>query len=229
MGLLRREALKHAALSAGACTVLGRVALAAPQSTTPPAKTASHAAFRPAPREMWVRVETELGAFVVALYPDWAPLTVANFLAYVEAKALDGASVYRIVTRKNQPAGPPQIEVVQWGINAPPGRRPLRPPVAHESTQQTGLRHLDGTLSMARLAVGSASSEFFICVGDQPELDYGGRRQPDGQGFAAFGRVVQGMEVVRALHARGGAEQFLPQPLLVRRVRRVNDPQPSNS
>jgi peptidyl-prolyl cis-trans isomerase A (cyclophilin A) len=63
----------------------------------------------------------------------------------------------------------------------------------------TGLRHLDGTLSMARIAPGTAGSAFFICIGDQPDLDFGGRRNPDGQGFAAFGRVAEGMDVVRAI------------------------------
>ncbi|MFX6040711.1 peptidylprolyl isomerase, partial [Acinetobacter baumannii] len=77
---------------------------------------------------------------------------------------------------------------------------PLRPAIAHETTKQTGLRHRDGTVSMARGAPGTATAEFFICLGDQPELDFGGRRNPDGQGFAAFGQVVQGMGVVRALH-----------------------------
>jgi peptidyl-prolyl cis-trans isomerase A (cyclophilin A) len=70
------------------------------------------------------------------------------------------------------------------------------PPIAHETTRQTGLRHLDGTVSMARAQPGTANSEFFVCVGDQPALDFGGGRQPDGQGFAAFGRVVEGMDVI---------------------------------
>ena len=91
----------------------------------------------------------------------------------------------------------------------------------NETTRETGLKHLGGTMSMARAATGTAASEFFICVGAQPELDFGGRRNPDGQGFAAFGRVVRGHDVVRALHARGEAQQYLARPVAVRSVRRV--------
>jgi peptidyl-prolyl cis-trans isomerase A (cyclophilin A) len=103
------------------------------------------------------------------------------------------------------------------------------PPIQQETTAQTGLKHLDGTISMARLEPGSATSEFFICVGDQPELDFGGKRYADGQGFAAFGRVTQGMEVVRAIQAlpSGGDRppvqgQWLKEPLPMLWVARVS-------
>jgi len=168
------------------------------------------------------RVETALGSFVVAVDPKAAPITTANYLAYVDARQLDGGSVYRIVTLANQtPETTHKIEVVQWGMHAPDDKPAPRPPIAHESTNQTGLRHLDGTISMARNAPGSATAEFFICIGDQPALDFGGMRNPDGQGFAAFGRVVEGMDVVRALHAQGKPEQFLRDPIRVLTVRRV--------
>jgi peptidyl-prolyl cis-trans isomerase A (cyclophilin A) len=171
-----------------------------------------------------VRVETALGAFTVEVDPRVAPVTVANFLAYVDGGHLDGGDVYRLVTLANQPPETRhRIEVVQWGYHASDTRPEPFAPIRHESTRETGLRHLDGTLSMARAAPGTASGEFFICIGDQPALDFGGGRQPDGQGFAAFGRVVQGMDVVRALHARAGAEQFLAAPIPLRRVRRVTD------
>lgn len=176
--------------------------------------------------ETLVRVETALGAFVIAVDPAVAPVTVANFLAYVDAGQLDGGSVYRLVNLGNQPPETRhRIEVVQWGRGQ--GRKPgddtpsPRPPIAHETTAQTGLTHRDMTVSMARLAPGSASAEFFICIGDQPSLDFGGGRNPDGQGFAAFGRVVAGQEVVRALHARAGAGQFLQEAIPVRRVART--------
>ena len=83
----------------------------------------------------------------------------------------------------------------------------MLPPIPHETTQQTGLRHADGTLSMARNEPGTASSEFFICVGDQPELDFGGKRNPDGAGFAAFGKVLAGLDVVRKIHQSPAREQ----------------------
>jgi peptidyl-prolyl cis-trans isomerase A (cyclophilin A) len=168
------------------------------------------------------RVETALGAFVVEVNPAVAPITVANYLAHVDGAFLDGGSVYRLVTLANQAAATThKIEVVQWGRNEPEGKTPPFLPIAHETTQQTGLRHRDGTVSMARSTPGSASAEFFICIGDQPALDFGGGRNPDGQGFAAFGQVVEGMDVVRRLHAQGKPEQFLKEPIAVVRVRRV--------
>ena len=168
------------------------------------------------------RVETEAGAFVIEVDPEVAPVTVANYLAHIDRKLLDGGAVYRIVTLANQaPETRHKIEVVQWGMNRPDGLAPPLPPIVHETTRQSGLRHLDGTLSMARAQPGSATAEYFVCVGDQPELDFGGGRNPDGLGFAAFGRVVEGMDVVRALHARGEADQYLAQPIRVRSVHRV--------
>lgn len=169
------------------------------------------------------RVSTALGDFVIAVDPRVAPLTVANYLAYVDAKDLDGGAVYRVVTPDNQPQSKVKIEVVQWGMNPPEGQPARRPPIAHETTKDTGLRHLDGTVSMARLGPGTASSEFFICIGEQPELDFGGRRNPDGQGFAAFGQVVDGMATVRRLHAQGRPDdQYLKPPIAVSRVRRLS-------
>lgn len=172
---------------------------------------------------MLTRVETTLGAFVIEVDPQRAPVTVANYLAHVDAGQLDGASVYRIVTQANQgPETKHRIEVVQWGRNQRDDAPSPRPPIAHETTDKTGLRHLDGTVSMARAAPGTAAAEFFICIGPQPELDFGGRRNPDGQGFAAFGRVVAGMDVVRAIHAKGESAQFIRQPIAVQRVRRLS-------
>jgi peptidyl-prolyl cis-trans isomerase A (cyclophilin A) len=167
------------------------------------------------------RVDTEIGAFEIEVDRRVAPVTVANYLAYVDRGLLDRARVYRVVTLANQsPDVGARIEVVQWGLDTDDDRPPL-PPIAHETTRETGLRHLDGTVSMARSAPGTASSEFFVCVGDQPSLDFGGARNPDGQGFAAFGRVASGQEVVRALHAKGQAEQRLTPPIAIRSVRRV--------
>lgn len=167
------------------------------------------------------RVETPLGSFVIAVDPGVAPLTVANYLAYVDGRHLDAAAVYRVVTLGNQPPeARHKIEVVQWGMHLPEGRSPPFPPIRLETTRETGLRHLDGTVSMARSTPDSGTAEYFICIGDQPALDFGGGRNPDGQGFAAFGQVVEGMDIVRALHARGEAEQFLKRPIPVLRVRR---------
>jgi peptidyl-prolyl cis-trans isomerase A (cyclophilin A) len=143
-----------------------------------------------------VRMVTDLGPIVIELYPDKAPVTVANFLAYADQHLLDGGSFYRTVSRKydNHPA---TISVIQGGLNRDDS--PL-PAIAHETTKATRILHTDGVISMARDQPGSAGSEFFICIGDNPALDFGGARNKDGQGFAAFGRVVEGMDVVRKIH-----------------------------
>lgn len=147
-----------------------------------------------------VRIETELGAFTIAVDTDAAPITANNFLAYVDGGYFEGATAYRIVTMANQPADKVhKIEVVQFGIDETEEKPAPFAPIVHETTDITGLRHLDMTVSMARMAPGTAASECFICIGDQPELDFGGRRNPDGQGFAAFGQVIEGAETVHAI------------------------------
>ena len=168
------------------------------------------------------RVDTALGAFVIAVDPARAPITVANYLAYVDQHLLDVGAVYRIVTPANQPRDTKhKIAVVQWGMDLPDDKAPPLPPIEHETTQQTGLLHRNGTVSMARSTAGTAAGEYFICIGDQPELDFGGRRNPDGQGFAAFGQVVEGMAVVQAIYRKAQAEQYLKPPIAVRSVKRV--------
>ncbi len=143
-----------------------------------------------------VRMVTDLGPIVIELYPDKAPITVANFLAYADQHLLDGGSFYRTVSPKND-NNPATISVIQGGLNRDDG--PL-PAIAHETTKVTGIRHTDGVISMARDQPGTAGSEFFICIGDNPALDFGGARNKDGQGFAAFGRVIEGMDVVHKIH-----------------------------
>ena len=156
----------------------------------------------PAPGAPPVRVliETELGAIELELDAAKAPATAANFLRYVDARRYDGGRFHRTVTLGNQPQSPVKIEVIQGGV-APEHEKDDFAAIAIERTRDTGLRHKDGTLSMARDGPDTATSDIFICIGDQPELDFGGRRNPDGQGFAAFGRVVKGMDVVRKIQA----------------------------
>lgn len=148
-------------------------------------------------RTVRVRLVTEKGTIILALYPDRAPITVANFLAYADRGLMNGGGFYRSVSPKND-NNPATISVIQGGLGDGGERLP---PIALETTRRTGLRHTDGVISMARDTPGSATSEFFICLGDNPSLDYGGARNPDRQGFAAFGKVVDGMDVVRAIHA----------------------------
>lgn len=169
-----------------------------------------------------VVLETELGAFTIAVDTHHAPITAANFLAYVDGGHLDGASAYRIVTLDNQPPDTPhKIEVVQWGFHASDDNPAPFAPIAHETTRSTGLAHHHMTVSMARFAPGSAGSEFFICIGEQPALDFGGLRNPDGQGFAAFATVTAGQDTVLALFGRAGPTEYPATPLRFVSVRRA--------
>lgn len=147
-----------------------------------------------------VLVQTELGNIVVEVDTAKAPATAANFLRYVDAGHYDGGNWHRTVKLDNQPESPVKIEVIQAAVN-PARAKEGFPPIAIERTSTTGLLHKDGAISMARGAPDSATSGWFICINDQPSLDFGGARNPDGQGFAAFGRVVSGMDVVRKIQA----------------------------
>ena len=146
-----------------------------------------------------VILETTLGEIRIAVYPERAPASAQSFLELVDSGLAEQASFYRSVRRDND-HGSPVIEVIQGGLDQD---EEVLPSVAHESTADSGLSHRDGTVSLARAEPGTASgAAFFICIGEQPALDHGGLRNPDGLGFAAFGEVVDGMDVVRAIHAR---------------------------
>ena len=171
-----------------------------------------------------VRITTDAGTIVVVLEPAKAPITVANFLRYVDEHRYDGGAFYRAVTLRNQlpSAQQPQIEVIQGGIDVDTLKRLQSIP--HETNDRSGIRHTDGVISMARGAPGSASSEFFIVIGEQPALDFGGKRNPDGQGFAAFGRVIKGMNVVRRIQQMPSASQppqRMTNPVRIRKVVRA--------
>tara|TARA_B100001939_G_scaffold347825_1_gene370804 strand:- start:4516 stop:5142 length:627 start_codon:yes stop_codon:yes gene_type:complete len=143
-----------------------------------------------------VVIKTSLGDITVALYPDRAPVTVDNFLKNMEAGLYRGGLFYRAVRLDNQRPAETTITLIQGGRNR---AVEARPPIVHETTEQTGILHRDGVISMARLAPGTADSEFFITIGDNPALDYGSDRNPDRQGYAAFGVVISGMDVVRKI------------------------------
>ncbi len=167
-----------------------------------------------------IMIKTDVGEIVLEVDLNHAPLTAANFLKYVDQGLLRGGSFYRVVRPDNQPGAKVLIEVIQGGLGPADSPTSL-PPIGHETTQATGLLHRDGTLSMARDQPGTASSEFFICIGDQPELDFGGKRNPDGQGFAAFGRVVEGLAVVRRIQEQPAQGQMLINPVRFISVERV--------
>lgn len=188
-------------------------------------------------------LETPFGAITARLNAAQAPATVENFLYYVDGGYFDGGRFHRTVTLENQsnanlkneaigngidpgadrtslPNDTVAIEVIQGGIN-PDRSDQQRPPIALERTSDTGLQHLDGTLSMARLTADSAVSDFFICINDQPGLDFGGQRNVDGQGFAAFGQVISGMDVVRTIQVQPANGQSLEPRITILRASRA--------
>ena len=170
-----------------------------------------------------VRLQTDKGAMVLELAADKAPVTVANYLRYVDARRYDGTAFFRA----SQAPGAPTVGFIQAGIK---NAAKLFPPIAHESTLQTGLKHGDGVISMARLEPGSARSDFTIICGPAPHMDADPAAPGDNRGYAAFGRVVEGMEVVRAILAapRNGPAptpvmqgQMLDPPVRIITARRV--------
>jgi peptidyl-prolyl cis-trans isomerase A (cyclophilin A) len=175
------------------------------------------------PARTRVRLQTDKGVIVAELADDKAPITAANFLRYVDARRMDGAAFYRAA----RAPGAPTIGLIEAGVR---DAVKLFPPIAHESTLATGLRHLDGTLSMARFAPGTATSDFSICCGDAPYLDAHPDQPGDNQGYAAFGQVVEGMDVARAILAlptTGAAQtpamqgQMIDPPVRIVSARRV--------
>jgi peptidyl-prolyl cis-trans isomerase A (cyclophilin A) len=171
-----------------------------------------------------VMIRTGLGDITLEIYVDKAPITAGNFLKYVRENRFQGAAFYRVVRDDNQPHNKVKISVIQGGLMADTDIPEKNlPPIAHETTTQTGILHKDGVISMARLEPGTATSEFFICVGDQPELDFGGKRNPDGQGFAAFGRVIKGMEVVRRILQQPDKEQYLDPVIKITQFKLVSE------
>lgn len=148
-----------------------------------------------------VKIETKFGDIEVELYPDQAPKTAAAFLSYIDSGYYKNAAFYRVLRDDEQPMNAPKSELIQGGIWKTNYKLSSSlPGIPHESTQQTKILHKDGVISMARGEPGTATTEFFICVGDQPGFDYGGANNADGQGYAAFGKVVKGMNVVHSIY-----------------------------
>jgi peptidyl-prolyl cis-trans isomerase A (cyclophilin A) len=160
-----------------------------------------------------VLIRTQAGDIEVELYPRQAPRTAGAFLSYIDSGFYKNCSFYRVLNEDNQVTGAGAAKLIQGGIwRTNHSKAVSLPGLPHESTQQTHILHTDGVISLARSAPGTATTEFFICVGDQPGFDYGGDNNPDGQGYAAFGKVVKGMDVVRAIYGMPENDQsFTPQ------------------
>lgn len=200
--------------------MLNRLLLLVAALCAAPALAQTPAAAPPAAETARVKVETSEGSIVLELEKARAPITTANFLRYVDEKRLDGTVFYRTVRVT------PTFGFVQFGVQNAPKR--VLPPIKHEPTTQTGVRHVDGAISIARLAPGTAQGDFTISVGAQPSLDADPSREGDNLGYAAFGRVVEGMEVVhRILNApvsEGGhfKGEMIADPVRILSARRID-------
>ena len=186
-----------------------------------PCRANPEASVKPGPLNPKVVIKTELGNIVVEIYQDRAPITAANFLRHVDSKLYDSSVFHRTVTMDNQPGNAVKIEVIQGGQLGPEKSFSA---IALERTSVTGIKHVDGAISMARSSADSATSSFFICLGDQPELDFGGKRNSDGQGFAAFGKVISGMDVVKKIHKSPAEGQNLKPPIKILYAERIIGP-----
>jgi len=172
------------------------------------------ACSRPAYKNPHIEIRTKLGDIELELYPGKAPATVKAFLSYVDSGFFKNTSFYRVLNVDNQPSDAPKAELIQGGLFRSPSKKSISPPgIKHETTRQTGLLHLDGTISLVRTEPGSANTEFFICIGDQPGFNYGGENNPDGQGYAAFGRVVKGLNIVRKIYNQREDGQYFEPPI----------------
>ena len=163
-----------------------------------------------------ILMTTEIGTITIELLPNQAPITVKNFLRYIDEDRYSDFTFYRVVNMKNQNSDSVKIEVIQGGLgfNQHPD---VLPPISHESTNKTDLKHLNGTISMARNEPGTARSG----INDQPELDYNGSRNPDGLGFAAFGMVKSGMDIVKKIQQSPSDGQMLNKPIRVKSIKRI--------
>jgi len=166
-----------------------------------------------------VRIHTALGDIVAEIDTISAPVTTANFLRYVDAGMYAGGSFHRTVKPDNQPGNAVKIEVIQAGRDS--AHAGEFAPIPLERTSVTHLTHRDGTVSMARGGPDTATSDFFICIGNQPALDYGGRRNPDGQGFAAFGQVTDGTDLVRQIQQSPAQGQSLTPAIVIVSIERL--------
>ena len=163
-------------------------------------------------------IKTSEGNIHIKLYPKKAPVTVANFLKYVDANLYSDSSFFRTCTPENEAERTIKIEVIQGG-NIP--KNSGFDPIKIETTNKTKIKHKNGALSMARGKPNSATSSFFICINNQPELDFAGKRNPDGQGFAAFGKVTKGMKVVKRIQQQENKKQRLTNPVKIYSITRI--------
>lgn len=163
-----------------------------------------------------VAIETRLGNIEIELYTDKAPVSAGAFLSYIDSGYYKNAAFYRVLNQDNQQMDAFKAELIQGGIWRTNHKLFLSlPGIKHETTKQTGILHKDGIISLARQEPGTATTEFFICLGDQPGFNYGGENNPDKQGYAAFGKVIKGMNIVRTIYNRPEDDQAFTPPVII--------------
>ena len=173
-------------------------------------------------RNPHVVIQTRPGNIEVELFADKAPKSVAAFLRNVDSGYYVNATFYRVLNQDNQPSDAFKAELIQGGLWRT--KRKIHDAlqgITHETTKETGLTHENGTISFARIEPGTATSEFFICLGDQPGFDFGGENNPDKQGYAAFGKVVKGMDVVKIIYNRPEDDQYFIYPIFIFNIVRL--------
>ena len=169
-----------------------------------------------------VVIDTKFGEIEIELFAKQAPKTVAAFLANIDSGFYSNASFYRVLNDQNQPSNAPKTELIQGGVwRNKQYRNKVFSSIPHETTKQTGLHHITGTVSMARRETGTASTEFFICIDDEPGLDYGGENIDDRQGYAAFGKVVKGMNVVKMIYHENEDNQYFDPPVDIYSIKKL--------
>ena len=163
-----------------------------------------------------ILIKTQAGDIEVELYLSQASRTAGAFLSYVDSGFYKNSSFYRILNDDNQSSDALKSQLIQGGIWRTDYKKAVaHQSIPHETTKQTHILHKDGVISLARTAPGTAGTEFFICIGDQPGFDYGGDNNPDGQGYAAFGKVVKGLNIVRNIYARPENNQSFDPPVII--------------
>jgi len=169
-----------------------------------------------------VQISTNFGNIEAELYPSNAPKTVAAFLSYVDSGFYKNSSFYRVLLIESMSSDNKNTGLIQGGIwQSNNNRAATLPGIVHESPKQTGLSHTSGTLSLARSAAGTANSEFFICIGDQTEYDSSKNLNPDGLGYAAFGKVISGMEIIRKIQNQPANGQNFIKPVVILNIERL--------
>lgn len=169
-----------------------------------------------------VAIQTRLGNIEIELYTDKAPVSAGAFLAYIDSGFYKNATFYRVLNQDNQQSDAFKAALIQGGIWRTNHKLFTRlPGIKHETTKQTTILHKDATISLARQEPGTATTEFFICLGDQPGFDYEGENNPDKQGYAAFGRVIKGMDIVKTIYDRPEDDQAFTPPVVIFNIVRL--------